>query len=353
MKKAALAVILGSLLLIGAIPDLILARMERCPVVSPQLVSYRPSIRCQGELYPSQGCQLLSSGFYIVEERYHALGETVQEGEVLAVLVPAVGEAVLCLQTQGSGLGKRPADVDLESLESLLKGYGGTETQPEALLSFWPMEEGREEERVMVTAPVAGVVTQEAPVSGSVIRPGAVIAGVEGREGFFALLTVGEKDAAVIAVGDPVVLSGEGFGGGSCTGTVAKIYPGTRKELSGSVTRNVVDLEVAIPPEALDSLEPRSGFSVKGQIFTDEERQILMVPYESIRQEPDNSEYILVAGPSQLEKRQVTTGQETASGVEIVEGLGPEELVTLLPETAQEDNLGRYLLVDWKEDGQS
>lgn len=348
-KKTALAAVLGAFILVGCLPGFILGRVGRYPVVSPRLVPYRPSIRCEGQVFPAEGYQLLSSGLYLVEERYRSLGDPVGKGEVLATLVPAAGQAVLYLQTQGSGLGGGKEGADLESL---LKGYGGMDPQPNGdWPGLWTVEtagkvgEDREGERVLVTSPVSGVVTQEVPVPGSVIKPGNVIASVEGREGFFALLTVGEKDAANLSVGNQAILSGEGVGQGRCEGSVTKIHPGTRKELSGAVTRNVVDIEVSIQPENLENLEIRPGFSVKAQIFTDEERKILVVPYESIHQDPDNTEYVMVAGAYRLEKRPVTTGQETAGGVEILEGLLPDELVTVLPDESQEEGQGRYLLV--------
>lgn len=71
---------------------------------------------------------------------------------------------------------------------------------------------------------------------------------------------------------------------------------------------------------------------------------MMVVPYESVRQDGDNTEYVMVAGAYQLEKRPVTTGQETASGVEILEGLLPDELVTVLPDEGQGEGQTRYLL---------
>lgn len=346
-KKAALAAVLGIVALMSGLPGLILGRVDRCPVVAPQMVPYRPSVRCEGQVWPTEGYQLLSSGLYRVEERYCSLGDPVGKGEALAALVPAAGETVLLLQTQGSGLSGGSGGADLEAL---LKSYGGTDPLPDKdwldLLTVGTAgESDGTGERVLVTSPVAGVVTQETPVPGSVVRPGNVIAAVEGRESFYALLTVGEKDAGKLAVGDPAILSGEGIGQGSCQGRVTKIHPGTRRELSGAITRNVVDIEVSIQPEEGKDLEIRPGFSVKAQIFTDEERQIMTLPYESIRQDPDNTEYVIVAGRFRLEKRPVTTGQETADGVEILEGLLPDELVTLLPDQDREEGEGRYLLV--------
>ena len=341
-KKAALAAVLGVIALVGGLPGLILDRVDRYPVVSPQLVSYRPSIRCEGQVYPTEGYQLLSSGLYLVEDRYRSLGDPVGKGELLATLIPAAGQAVLYLQTQGSGLG---GGTDGTTLEALLKSYEGMNTQPD-WQQFWTIgEENREGERVLVISPVEGVITQEVPITGSVVQPGNVIASVEGREDFFALLTVGEKDAAKLSVGNQVILSGEGVGQGNCEGRVTKIHPGTRKELSGAVTRNVVDIEVSIQPEDGKKQEIRPGFSVKAQIFTDEERQILMLPYESIHQDSDNTEYVMVAGAYRLEKRPITTGQETADGVEILDGLRPDEMVTALSDEDQEEGQGRYLLV--------
>jgi len=346
-KKLALAAVLGTIVLVGGLPGFILDRVSRYQVVSPQMVPYRPSIRCEGQVYPSEGYDLLSSGLYLVEERYVSLGDAVGEGETLAVLAPAAGQAVLYLQTQGSGLGKPGGEA---GLESLLQSYGGIYPQTDgSRLDLWKVgEETGEGERVAVTSPVAGVVTQEVPAPGSVVQPGAVIASVEGRGEYYALLTVGEKDAAKLAVGDQAVLSGEGVGLAACDGVVTKIYPGTRKELSGAVTQNVVDVEVSIQP---GSQEIRPGFSVKAIIFTDVERQMMVVPYESVRQDGDNTEYVMVAGEYRLEKRPVTTGQETIDGVEILEGLLEDELVTVLPEDSQGEGQERYFL-EYAEEGE-
>lgn len=339
-KKLVLAAVLGAAALVGGLPGFILNRVGRYQVVAPQLVAYRPSIRCEGQVYPTEGYDLLSSGLYLVEDQYVSLGDMVEEGEALATLIPAAGQAVLYLQTQGSGIGGTKTEG---SLEALLQSYGGMYTQPEgSRLDLWPVgEDAGEGERVVVTSPVTGVVTREPPISGSVVQPGAVLASVEGRGDYYALLTVGEKDASKLATGNQVILSGEGVGSVACEGVVTKIHPGTRKELSGTVTQNVVDIEVAIHPE---SQEIRPGFSVKAQIFTEEERQMMVVPYESVRQDGDNTEYVMVAGAYQLEKRPVTTGHETASGIEILEGLQPDELVTVLPDEGQGEGQTRYLL---------
>lgn len=337
-KKLALAAVLVGILLIGGVPGFILGRVGRYQVVAPQVVAYQPSIRCEGVVCPGEGYDLVSAGLYLVEERYVSLGDPVAEGEVLAVLAPAGGEAVLYLQTQGSGLGVPEGQ---SSLESLMQSYGSLSGQAEMmqLEQFRVGEETAAGGRVEVLSPVTGIVTREVPEPGSVVKPGAVVASVEGRESFFALLTVGEKDATKLAVGDRVLLTGEGVGQAACDGAITKVYPGTRKELNGAVTQNVVDVEASIHP---GGREIRPGFSVKAKIFTDIERPMMVVPYEAVRQDQDDLEYVMVAGEYRLEKRPVTTGQATAEGVEILDGLLPDELVTVLPENQEQGE--RYLL---------
>ena len=66
-KKLALAAVLGAFVLVGGLPGFILGRVGRYQVAAPQLVSYRPSIRCEGQVCPSEGYDLLSAGLYLVE----------------------------------------------------------------------------------------------------------------------------------------------------------------------------------------------------------------------------------------------------------------------------------------------
>ncbi len=339
-KKLALAGVLGAVILgIGSLPGLILGQVQHYQVVSPQTVLYRSSIQCEGTVYPGEGYDLLASGLYQVEERFASLGDQVAQGEVLAMLAPVdqTKEAVLYLQTQGRGLSGSEKD---DKMLALAQAYGLEGDALPDLGTLLLTPEGREGERIPVTSPVTGILTKEIPTPGSIVKPGAVICGVEGQENCFALLTVGEKEAANLSEGDEVILAGEGVGLVSASGVLTKIYPGTRKELSGTSVRRVVDVEVAILAE---SQTIRPGFGVKAQIFTEDEQQIMILPYESVGQDDtDNSEYVMVAGKYRLEKRPITTGRETLEGVEILSGLSLEDLVTV--SDGKEERAERYFL---------
>ena len=337
MKKVlALAAVFGFIALAGAAPGLILEGVGRYQVISPQTVSYRPSIRCEGYICPGAAYDLLVSGNYQVRERYASMGGQVEKGQVLAVLEPAAQEPVLYLQTQGRGFSQE------EDLGALLESYslsGGGAAAAEAILQTLGGVEAEGE--IQVLSPVDGVVTREIPVPGSLVKAGTTVCSVENTGECYALVSVSEKDAAEITPGDEVLLTGEGVGGGTRAGVVSRIYPGTRTELSGTTAQNVVDIEVALSG---GEGEIRPGFSVKAQIFTDQERQLMVLPYESVGQDEDNREYALVAAEGALEKRYITTGIELSDGVEVVEGLDGEELVAVPQEGAQEARTERYLL---------
>ena len=87
-KRIALIALFGVIALLGLLPGLILQQVDRYQVLSPQLVQYRPSIRCEGVVCPAESYDLLASGLYRVEERYRSLGDRVQQGEILALLAP-------------------------------------------------------------------------------------------------------------------------------------------------------------------------------------------------------------------------------------------------------------------------
>lgn len=338
MKKSiVLAAVFGLIFLWGAVPGLILERTERYQVMSPRVEVYQPSISCEGTVEAAEGYDLLVSGNYQVRERYVSVGDRVKEGQVLAVLEKDIQEPVMYLQTQGRGFSQE------DDIAALMEEYGLSGASADSILRMLEVSEDNDnEEEIQVTAPVAGIITREIPVPGSLVRSGSTLCSVQGTGEYFALVTVSEKNASKISPGDEVVLTGEGVGGSSCTGVVSQIYPGTRKEISGTTAQNVVDIEVSIPKEAG---EIRPGYSVKAQIFTDIQRQLLVLPYESVGQDQENREYVFVAGENGLEKRFITTGTELSDGVEVVEGISPEELVAVPQgETGTNQVTGRYLL---------
>ena len=56
-------------------------------------------------------------------------------------------------------------------------------------------------------------------------------------------------------------------------------------------------------------------------------RTMLTVPYEAVGQDENNEEYVYVADGARVERRTVKTGMELLEGVEVVEGLSPNDIL--------------------------
>lgn len=177
-----------------------------------------------------------------------------------------------------------------------------------------------------ITSPIDGTVTEvnirpEAPSS-----TGKAIFTITDTGRLKVLASVSESDISKINVGDEAKVRGAGFAGRVYTGSVTKIYPTARKSLTGSDT--VVDVEIDLE-DTDDRLKP--GFTAKVEIIGGNNYDIITVPYEAIRQDENNNEYVYVYEDGKLIKQIVTTGQELTSEVEILDGLDYNSVVVYNP----------------------
>ena len=138
------------------------------------------------------------------------------------------------------------------------------------------------------------------------------------------MVTVGESYISDVKVGDPAVITGTGFPGREYTGHVRKIAPVARKLTGGTAQETVVDVEIAIDDPDNDL---KAGFTARAEIVTDTRRTMLTVPYEAVRQDENNVEYVYLAEGSRAVRRDIQTGVELLEGVEVTEGLGPADVL--------------------------
>ena len=57
-----------------------------------------------------------------------------------------------------------------------------------------------------------------------------------------------------------------------------------------------------------------------------------MVPFESVRQDKDNVEYVYVYQNGRAVRQDIETGEETSDGVEVLSGLTGGEIVLFNPD---------------------
>ena len=88
----------------------------------------------------------------------------------------------------------------------------------------------------------------------------------------------------------------------------------------------------------------RSGYTAETRIFISDAEKITAVPYEALKKDNDNSEYVYVFADGKAEKRTIVTGRETPDGIEAVSGVAVSEKL-LLPEN-ENFREGKYVKIN-------
>ncbi len=260
-------------------------------------------------------------------------GSAVTAGEVIAV----VGDDKLALQLQAvdarlKGLDSQldTARTDLERAQSLLQRGAVSQSRLDQLRTIVDVlvnqiEAAKAERAVIVQqtaegqvlAPKAGRVLTVPAAPGAVVMPGETVARIAAG-GTFLRLSLPERHAARVKVGDPVFVGGRGLapaaadaGTGRREGRIVKVYP----ELEGG--RVIADAEI-------DGL---SDFFVGERVpvwIAVGQRQALFVPPAAVRTR-NGIDFVAVATPAGPAEVAVVLGarRDTAGGpaVEVLSGL--------------------------------
>lgn len=323
-KIVALCLAAGFILYVWLLPSIILAFAPEIKVVTPQVEEYLPQVYCSGIVHAKAAYDLVSSGFYRVEEVYCRAGQQVKEGQALALLAAVAAECPFFLRHSQEVTPEVP-----QQLAVLAGQYGIT---PEDIMAFTAGSNGavqtfleENDAPLMVRAPLEGVLTGDFPDPGTTVAQGTVLCRVQSLS-YMVTANLSEGDVERVAVGDLATITGEGIGDSLCQGVIERISPTAKQVFVGITPQSVVEAEIRIhtAPQEL-----RSGYRVGVAIDIQGKRHLLTLPYEAIGQDESNQEYVYIAIHNGFRKRPVTTGLEMKEGVEIVEGIAPDEIVAV------------------------
>ncbi|MCI8622323.1 MAG: efflux RND transporter periplasmic adaptor subunit [Provencibacterium sp.] len=257
-------------------------------------------------------------------------GDEVKEGEPLALIDTELTRSVL----SHSVVLQRPASeetgalLELQKLEQAAALYG---VSMEELLPLLETDTALSEssgsrETVVaipteILAPMDGVVTDVAIESGVLTQASGAVFTVADRARFGVRMAVGESQIASIALGDTAEITGLAFDG-AYHGVVESIAPAAKR--TGETAQATVEVQIRVldPDERL-----RENYSTSVTITSQTSERMLTLPYEAIRQDADNIEYVFVYENGRAKKQPVTTGKELANCVQIISGLNGSECV--------------------------
>jgi multidrug efflux pump subunit AcrA (membrane-fusion protein) len=338
-KKRLIIWLVVILLLAGirrVIPEFVRDTIPSIYYITPSVRVYENTIQCSGTLQTVEKRQIILESAVIPQEIRVSVGDRVNPGEVLATCQPT--------SLAGIAASLPRLSVDRETISALLSAYGLNTLLGEAGLNGDDLAEylegsmnapgtqtntaadAREDE---IVSPIAGVITSIGLSPYIPAGVGNAAFTIMDTGAYMVTAAVGEGDISKLSIGDDAVIRGAAFSGSVYRGKVSKVYPTARKSLNGTVTETVVDVEILL--ENADSrLKP--GFSAKVEIIGRKREELVTVPYEAVRQDENNNEYVYTYLDGRLTKSGIITGQELSDGVEVLEGVARDSIVIYNPD---------------------
>lgn len=190
-----------------------------------------------------------------------------------------------------------------------------------------------------ITASVSGTVDSITVSAGDYIEAGTAIATLIGNDNLIVKASISENAIGDIAVGQAVIITGNGFSGREYSGVVESIAPIATKQYIGAAQDTVVDVKIRFS-DADSAI--RAGYSAKVKILTSEQKHVGVLPYEAVMEDENGGEYVYVFSGGLAVKREVKTGLELGAGVQVVDGVNGDDKILTAPENITD---GEYVKI--------
>lgn len=329
----------------SVIPGMVQSGIPAIYYITPSVKTYENVVNCTGVIQSENIYEIRASSALVPGYVSASVGDMVDKGDILLTVDEAatqklssntVGGVIDGITDEARGVA---STFDIEALLSafgltgMLGGYdlsgiteavSGDSSSTDGVTSISAGQDIGE-----ILSPVSGIVTEAGVVTGSAVSMGKLLFTVQDINHYKVIASVSEADISKIQIGDTAIIRGDGFASTSFKGEVSKIYPTARKALSGSGTDTVVDVEIRIlsPNSKL-----RHGFSAKVEISGGQSYRLVTVPYEAVRQDGRNMEYVYTYENGKLQKTPIITGKELVNEVEVLEGLTFDSIVIYNPD---------------------
>lgn len=356
---------------------------ETVVVAQTHLGRYETQVQCSGTIQPKAE-QAISYGIPLKPTMLHvAVGDTVHVGQGLMDIDRPQSIAALTALTalqNNSGLltssttsdGTSGSTTDTEriqqaihdwasgntsqdipnNMEAFLQQYAqhaGTSSaiQPESQLSSQlspntssssddtkSMDSALEQQvPEKIAAPISGVVTQLNASVGSFCAPTTNLIVISDLSGLDMCAQVDQSDISKVCVGQKAQIS---TSDAKTTGTITKISPNAHSVSDANGTKSVVDVFISITQTNPHIL---TDMSAQATITTNVNPSAISIPYEAVQQDNSRQEYVFVLQHRRVYRRNITTGTEFSTTVQVLSGLQGNEEVVLSPSSTLESGM--------------
>lgn len=308
MKKYAVLITITGLATAGllSLPVLADALVPQVRTVQMQQMPYTETVTVSGTVEEEKKKEISLDLPIVPEQVMVQVGEEVEAGDVLATIdINATKNAIAKLASQYIDLIPQELQAAIENfdLEKLLSS------------GAFPTE---------IVSTASGTVTNLSLTEGNLALPKSTAAVVATTDKLRARFYVSEKDAAKIKEGSEVLFTASAVDNGIFAGSVLSVAPAAYQRFSGLNYETVVDVAVNID-NTYGLL--KSGYTIKGNIPVGETREVNLLPYESIQQDENGTEYVYAYEKGRAKRRNIETGEEFSTSTEILSGISPEDAV--------------------------
>lgn len=296
----------------------------------------KPYIETVGTLKPFDATLISPEVDGIIKNVYFDEGKTVKKGDLLAEIIDT--DFKLDLQRADAGLKQAQASlantkIEYERKMALLKEELVTKQQFDDVSmrliiaendlnkAKATLELARQRlSKTRIKSPINGAVKEKKVTAGDFARASVPIGTLIIIDPLKLEFSVTEKDVSRIRKGQDVVFTIEAYKDKEFVGRVNTIYPGL-DDRSRTLTVE------ALVPNSNSAL--KSGFFTKVKIYTEQEKEAVLVPTTAIVYDESKSKVFILEGGTAKEKL-VKTGDTYGDLIEITEGLsGGEKLIVV------------------------
>lgn len=276
------------------------ATQEVIPTVETVTVSrqtVKETVICAGTITATNGVEVYASVPCVAGEIAVAVGDRVNEGDVLLA-------------------------VDRAATLAAAVGAGMTEKQSVMASAALP---------VMITAPAAGVVSAIGAVSGEMLTTETPCVVLSEDDGVSVSIAVRESMLPRVAVGQEVAISGVAFDKTVYKGTITQLASSARSRVNGTTSETVVDAVVSFDEGQTDA-SLLLGLSAKAAVTVATRENVLLIPYDCLAQDENGDTYVYRVQNGIAQRVAVTLGEELPEGAVATGGLSDGDALVRAPE---------------------
>lgn len=313
------AAALAPSILVGMLPTVTVTRTEQS--------QYRASVQCDGTVALTDVSSIYLQFPVVAKSIDVKPGDYVVKGQRLFTIdKDATVSAITQALSQSAAI---PAFLNLEGLAEAL---GSTLTNSGAF-DFSAIPDA-------VYSTETGYVRELNVSTSSLFNYTQPAATVSEEQRQIIKLNVPENIIYQISVGDEAQVIGNNGADETVSGRVTRVAETAVTVFSGLNQTKAVETIVTLDAKN----HYINGTTVKVTIFTEEARTIVSVPYEAVDQNEQGEEFVRCVENGKVVFRTVTTGSETETGFEVLEGLTGGETLVL---NGQDLNEGQMVLCRW------